>query len=261
MNINYINLIQAAFILIAGYILARIVRTLTEKLLIQLGAIKYKKLAGQITFYVVFVLFLFCTLDQLGFDLTVLLGAAGIVSVAIGFASQTSASNFISGLFLIFERVISEGDTITVNGITGEVLSVDLLSTKLKTADNMFIRIPNETLIKSTLANLSQFPKRRLDLTVMLSYEQSLPAIKSLWFSIVEKNSLCLKDPPPDFAVQSIAKDCVSVLLCVWVEEKNYAKLKSELQQQVLEVFSENNLKPYMSHTWIGDYDISQKYS
>src|SRR5262249_54810678 len=145
---------------------ARFSRILSEKLLIKLNIIKYKKLAGQISFYTVFVLFLFATLDQLGFDLSVLLGAAGIFSVAIGFASQTSASNFISGLFLIFEKVILEGDVITVDGVTGEVMSVDLLSTKIKTADNLFVRIPNEMLIKSKLINLSRFLHRRLDLII-----------------------------------------------------------------------------------------------
>lgn len=251
MNINYIGFIQAAVILVAGYTLARVARTLAEKVLVQLGTTKYKKLGGQIVFYLISVLFLFCALSQLGFDLNVILGAAGIFSVAIGFASQTSASNFISGLFLIFERVISEGDTITIDGITGEVLSVDLLSTKIKTADNLFIRIPNETLIKSKLTNLSRFSRRRLDIVMMLPYEQNLATIKALWFSLLEKNALCLKDPPPDFTVQSIAQDGVSLLFSVWVEEKNYAKLRSMLQQTMLEAFSEHHLTPYISPKFI----------
>jgi small-conductance mechanosensitive channel len=246
----YLNLFAAGAILVAGYILARVVRTITKKLFKRLGAIKYKKLAGQIVFYVLQIIFLFCALNQLGFDLNVLLGAAGIFSVAIGFASQTSASNFISGIFLIFERVIAEGDTITVDGITGEVFSVDLLSTKLRTPDNLFIRIPNETLIKSKLANLSRFSKRRLDLIVMFPYEQSLPKIQSLWFSMIEKNSFCLKDPPPDVTISSIAQDCVSILLSVWVEEKNYAKLKNELQKNVLQAFAEDKIIPYISYAF-----------
>jgi small-conductance mechanosensitive channel len=245
-GITYVNLIRAGFILIAGYIVARSMRTLTEKLLKRLEVIKYKKLAGQIAFYTILLLFLFSTLDQLGFDLRVLLGAAGVFSVAIAFASQTTISNFISGLFLIFERVVSEGDTISFDGTTGEVISVDLLSTKLKTPDNLFIRVSNETLIKSKLANLSRFPHRRLDITVMLPYEQEVSKVKSLWFSLIEKQKQCLKKPPPDFTVQSIAQNGVSIILSVWVEEKYYAQLKNELQQKILEVFSENNLKLYI---------------
>jgi hypothetical protein len=102
---------------------------------------------------------------QLGFDFTVLLGAAGIVTVAIGFASQTSASNLISGLFLVWRRRSGIGDIVTVDGVTGEVLSVDLLSTKLRTFDNLQVRIPNETMVKARITTLNRFPLRRVDLT------------------------------------------------------------------------------------------------
>lgn len=257
MNINYINLIQAAFILISGYALARVTGTLAEKLLVKLSITKYKKLAQQIAFYTIFILFLFCTLDQLGFDLHVLLGAAGIFSIAIGFASQTSASNFISGLFLLFEKVISEGDVITIDGTTGEVISIDLLSTKLKTMDNLFVRIPNETLIKSKLTNLSRFPQRRLDLTITLPYEQNIVEIKSIWDALVKSHSLCLKNPPPDLIVQTIQQDYISVLLSVWVEEKNYAKLKSELHEKLLEAIVKNKFKLYVPR--IQNYTCEQQ--
>jgi len=265
LNIDYINLLKAGIILVLGYIFARMLKTLAEKLLLQLSIVKYKKLVGRAVFYGIFLLFLFSALDQVGFDLNILLGAAGILSVAIGFASQTSVSNFISGLFLIFDRVISEGDIITIDGITGEVLSVDLLSTKLKTADNVFVRVPNEALIKSKLANLSRFSERRLDLTVMLPYEHDLSTIKSLWFTVIASDSRCLKDPAPGFAVQSIIQDGTSILFSVWVKEKDYDILKNELQQKMLQVFAENNLKPYISHKLTlettNKHDSAKKYS
>lgn len=246
MNINYINIAQASFIFIVGYILARFSRILSEKLLIKLNIIKYKKLAGQIAFYIVLILFLFSTLDQLGFDLSVLLGAAGIFSVAIGFASQTSASNFISGLFLIFEKVISEGDVIVVDGVTGEVISIDLLSTKIKTADNLFVRIPNETLIKSKLINLSCFSHRRLDLIITVPYEQNLLEIKLLWLEIADEHPLCLKNPAADLMIDAIKQDHVSIMLSVWIEEKFHAKLKNELQQKLLETLVAKDLPLYI---------------
>ena len=79
-------------------------------------------------FYGIMILMSMSALRELGFDLSVILGAAGILSVAIGFASQTSASNLISGLFLMMERPFSIGDVIRVEQTTGEVISIDLLS-------------------------------------------------------------------------------------------------------------------------------------
>lgn len=87
-------------------------------------------------FYFIFLLFIMTSLKEAGFKLSVFLGAAGILTVALGFASQTSASNLISGLFLIGEGSFEVGDTIQItlirgNTIEGEVISIDLLSVKL----------------------------------------------------------------------------------------------------------------------------------
>jgi small-conductance mechanosensitive channel len=246
MNTNYANLVQAGLLLIAGYFFAHAVKKAIQKLLIHFTTIKHKQLIQRIVFYGIFTLFLLSALKQLGFNLEVLLGAAGIFSVAIGFASPTSASNFISGLFLIAERVISEGDTILVDGVTGEVISVDLLSTKLKTADNTFIRIPNETLIKFKMTNFSGFEERRLDLPIMFSYEQKIAPIESLWSSLIENHPLCLKHPIPEFKVESIEQNKILLLLSVWVKAKDHATLKSELQEKLLLLFTENHLQPYV---------------
>ncbi|MFN9975907.1 MAG: mechanosensitive ion channel family protein, partial [Phycisphaerae bacterium] len=109
-------------------------------------------------------------LDSLGFDLKVLLGAAGILTVAVGFAAQTSASNLISGLFLMFERPFVVGNSIVIGDLRGEVVAIDMLSTKIRTFTNMMVRIPNETLVKSNIVNLSYFPIRRVDLEVGVAY-------------------------------------------------------------------------------------------
>lgn len=255
MSINYISLIQAGFILLIGYLSAHAVQKGVKKVLMRFDYIKHKLLIQRVSFYSIFFLFFFSALSQLGFSLQILLGAAGIFSVAIGFASQTSASNFISGLFLIIERAITEGDTIIVDGVTGQVISVDLLSTKLKTADNTFVRIPNEMLIKSKMTNLSCFAERRLDLFMMFSYEKNIQKIESLWIAMINKNPLCLSDPPPEFKVESIEQNKVTLLLSVWVSTENYAKLKSMLQQTLIEALVENELSPYVEHLPIPYFD------
>ena len=85
-------------------------------------------------------------------------GTAGIAGIAIGFASQTSVSNIISGIFLISERPFSVGDQIQVGTTKGIILSIDLLSVKLRTFENQLIRIPNESLIKSGVSQHHLLP-------------------------------------------------------------------------------------------------------
>ena len=79
-------------------------------------------------FYFIFILFLIASLREAGFKLSVFLGAAGILTVALGFASQTSASNLISGLFLIGEGAFEVGDKIQLTLIRGHVIEGEVLS-------------------------------------------------------------------------------------------------------------------------------------
>ncbi|MCJ7673797.1 MAG: mechanosensitive ion channel, partial [Sedimentisphaerales bacterium] len=109
-------------------------------------------------FYFGSILIIMTVLYQMEFKLTAILGAAGIAGIAIGFASQTSISNIISGLFLISEKPFAVGDLIQIGDTKGIILSIDLLSVKLRTFDNQYIRIPNETLIKNQVTNVTRFP-------------------------------------------------------------------------------------------------------
>ncbi len=117
-------------------------------------------------FYFIFLIFVMASLKEAGFKLSVFLGAAGILTVALGFASQTSASNLISGLFLIGEGSFEIGDTISITlfvAIPLKVKSFQLTSfwVKLLTQDNIYVRLPNEQLIRAPVHNLSKFPIRR----------------------------------------------------------------------------------------------------
>lgn len=141
---------KALFILIVGYFVAKALSNMVMRFNFAHMSNHGQVLLKRGVLYGVLILMFISALRELGFDLSVVLGAAGILSVAIGFASQTSASNLISGLFLMMERPFSIGDVIRVEQTTGEVISIDLLSVKIRTFDNLFVRIPNESMIKNS---------------------------------------------------------------------------------------------------------------
>jgi len=95
-------------------------------------------------------------LREWGFELNVLLGATGIATVALGFASQTVISNLVSGLFLLSEDVFQIGDIISIGGVQGEVISINSFSLTVKQADKTVVRIPNDMLLKNPVINLSR---------------------------------------------------------------------------------------------------------
>ncbi len=170
-NALVVAIIRASLLLVVGLVLIRFVRALMERSLSTRLAQQQLTLARRAVTYTLFLLFLASALRELGFNFGVLLGAAGILTLAIGFASQTSVSNIISGLFIILERSIEVGDVIKVGSTTGEVIAIDLLSTKLRTFDNLLVRIPNETMIKAEITTLTRFPIRRLDLRIGVAYK------------------------------------------------------------------------------------------
>jgi small-conductance mechanosensitive channel len=154
---------KGCLILIIGYLLARVARNGISRLKFANLTPHGMTLIKRAVFYGIMVLTGVSVMKELGFDLSVVLGAAGILSVAIGFASQTSASNLISGLFLMMERPFLIGDVIRVGDTTGEVISIDLLSVKVRTFDNLFVRLPNESMIKTQVTTLTKFPIRRAE--------------------------------------------------------------------------------------------------
>lgn len=154
-------------------------------------------------------------------------GAAGIVGIAAGFASQTSAANVISGLFLVGERPFEEGDVIRVEDVTGVVIAVDLLSVKLRTFDNTFVRVPNETVMKATIVNMSRFPIRRMDVSVWVPPQTPLPAIEALVEEVSAADPRVLVEPAPNVIFQEIGERGVKLLLIAWTTRETWVETRA----------------------------------
>lgn len=233
------SFIRALVLVAAGLVLSRLARLALERGFAKHLSRQQFMLARRIVFYTILGLFLVSALRELNFNLSVLLGAAGIVTVALGFASQTSASNLISGLFLVFEGVVEVGDVIKVDAITGEVLSVDLLSTKLRTFDNLLVRIPNETMVKANITNFNRFPIRRVDVQIAVSYDEDLERVIRTVLKVAEANPLCLDEPAPLILAQGFAESAVTYQFGVWAKTENWLELRNSMQKDIKAAFDE----------------------
>ncbi|HPX47238.1 MAG TPA: mechanosensitive ion channel family protein, partial [Treponemataceae bacterium] len=181
-----------------------------------------------------------------GVDLSAVLGAAGILGVAAGFAAQTSVSNIISGFFVMTERAFRIGDLLKVDSVSGVVESISLLSIRLRTPDNQLIRIPNETIIKTNLVNMSHFDNRRFDLRVSVSYGTDLRAVRELLLDIAKNNEFALQEPAPILIFDTLAPSAIEIMLGVWGKKENFLALKNSMMIDVTERFrTENVTVPY----------------
>ncbi len=209
-----------------------------------------QQLVVRLASYAVAGIFIVSAMHELGFQLHALLGAAGVLTVAVGFASQTSASNLVSGLFLIVEHPFAVDDVIKVGDTTGEVLAIDLLSVKLRTFDNLYVRIPNETLIKSQITNMTRFPIRRIDLQFGVAYREQLDRVHDVLFGVADRNPLSLEDPKPLFIVLGFGDSSINLQFSVWADRKNFLALRNSIQREIKEAFDHENIEiPFPQRT------------
>jgi len=203
---------------------------------------------SKVILYTGFSLIIITVLRELGFKLSTVLGAAGIVGIAIGFASQTSVSNIISGFFLIAEKPFEVNDIISVGGTTGIVLSIDMLSVKLRTFDNKYVRIPNETLIKTEVTTITRFPVRRVDISVGIAYKESIARAREILIKTARDEPLCLNEPKPMVLVTGFGSSSVDLLLLAWSEKGDWLEVKNRLYEAVKVRFDEEGIEIPFPH-------------
>jgi small-conductance mechanosensitive channel len=177
------------------------------------------------------------------------LGIATILTIALGFASQTAVSNTISGLFLVFERPFVVGDHLELNNVKGELLSIDLLSIKLRTFNNEFIRIPNENLLKVQFINLTRFPIRRLQIPFKVSLKEDLERIKKILFDLAKAEPTALQSPNPALFFERFDEYHIELKFVVWARTETFITFKNKIAMQIQQAFREHNvLQPVNQH-------------
>ena len=248
-NLDRLSEILVAIILcFIGFLIARLVsNTFIRTVGNRLNA-HQRLLWRRGIFYFIFLLFIMTSLREAGFKLSVFLGAAGILTVALGFASQTSATNLISGLFLIGEGSFEVGDTIQITlirgqTIEGQVISIDLLSVKLLTLDNVYIRLPNEQLIRTPVMNLSKYPIRRIPITLAINFHEDIIKVRQVLLDVAAKYPLVMDDPKATVTVTAFRESSIELLFSVWCRQENALKVRDEMQERVRNGFVENQIE------------------
>ena len=242
-GISYSQALKILLILVVGIIIIRLIRILLIRTVFKKTNQQNKMLVGKLVNYSGFILLMIVVLSELGISLTALLGAAGIMGIAIGVASQKSLGNIISGFFMVTEKSFEIGDAITVGDKTGIVYSVELLSIMLKTFDNLMIRIPNETLISTDIINITRFPIRRMDIIVSVAYNSDLDIVVSALEKVGSENIYCLDEPAPFLLIQSFDDSGISIKFGIWFDKSQYVITRNSIMKDILDEFRNNDIE------------------
>ncbi len=186
-----------------------------------------------IIYFILLLAVIIASLNALGIETTSFVAVFGAVGLAVGLALQGSLANIGAAVLIMFFRPFKIGDTVDVAGAMGTVDEINLFSTTITPIDNRTIIIPNAKIIAGNITNFSMQEKRRLDITVGISYEDDLKAAKNVFLELLRSNEKIIQDPEPFVGVLELADNSVNLALRAWVKTEDYGDLRFEVFESI----------------------------
>lgn len=238
------TIIFAVVILILGLIITRFLLWLLGKGLNKTKMdITVTKFTHQIAKIILYVLLITIIMSVLGIPSTSIVTLIGTAGVAIGLALQSSLSNVAGGFLLMITKPFKIGDYIISNGVEGTVAQISIMHTRLDSATNQAVFIPNGLAINATIINNSGNDTRRVDMNFGIAYDSDFPKAQKLILDITQKHPLILDDVPPSVRVSEHGASAVGISVKVWCRTPDYWNVYYDLNEQILASFKENNIE------------------
>ncbi len=165
---------------------------------------------------------LILVLGQLGINVTAAIAGVGVLGLAVGFAAQQTLANIFSGFGIFVDRLYRGGDWVKISDNYGEVVSISLRSTKIRTLDNTFVSIPNSLVTSSPVINYSEDGMLRITARVSVSHKQSIEKARKALVAAAAGIKGVKKKPAPIVVVDTIGESAVELLVRIWVDEPGF---------------------------------------
>ncbi|WP_373083759.1 mechanosensitive ion channel family protein [Sneathiella sp.] len=196
---------------------------------------------------IIYFLAFLVALDVLGIDLTALTVFSGAVGIGIGFGLQKTASNFFSGIILLFEKSIEEGDLVELNdGVTGFVRHTGARYTLIETFEGREIMIPNEDFITNRVTNWTFSDSRgRVDIQIGVSYGSDLNKVFDLLLEAANEHPRCSQAVKANCFLDDFGESSVNFTLYFWVDDVTEGRKqpRSDVLFSIWKKFKDNNIE------------------
>lgn len=246
---NIPNLIVAIVVAIVSFFLAKLVARVCRNLFRKLTPHSVIiDLSAKIAFFLTLLIGLFIALGVLNLDKTVtsLLAGAGVVGLALGFAFQEIASNFVAGVLIALKEPFRMGDIVEIDGILGTITAMALRTTSITTFDGNEFLIPNKKMFTEPLKNYTTTPRRRLDVEVGVAYDTDLNRAVEILKDVLSKLEGRIQEEPIGVFLKEFADSSINIETQTWIHypaDNNYLRMRHEAILRIKQGFDDAGIE------------------
>ncbi len=241
------KIIFAFLILFIGLWATSIITKLVKKLLKKRDVEDtLANFVGNLLFWTLRILVFITFISKLGVETSSFVAILGAAGLAVGLALQGSLSNFAGGILIILFKPFKVEDVIETQGAIGVVKEIQIFNTRLTTADNKTIYIPNGILSNGVVTNYTQEGIRRVDLVIGVDYNSDLQLVKNTIKEVMSRNAHVLKEPEANTFVLELADSSINMAIRPWATVEDYFKVHAEILEECKIAFDKANIEiPY----------------
>src|SRR5699024_5412940 len=212
-----VNIVAALAIIIVGLIIARMISNAVNRLMIsrKIDATVADFLSALVR-YGIIAFTLIAALGRVGVQTASVIAVLGAAGVAVGLALQGSLSNLAAGVFFVMFRPFRAGAYVDLGGVAATVLSVQIFSTTMRTADGKIIVIPNGKIIAGNIINFSREPVRRNEFIIGVAYDSDIDQVKQILTNIIQSEDRILKDREMTVRLNELGASSINFVVRVW---------------------------------------------
>jgi small-conductance mechanosensitive channel len=241
-DVTLIDILIALLILIVGALLAKAISIRIRRVLKDKVDRGPREIASKGTYYIIILFAVFASIQILGVDLSGLLLVGGLLAIAIGFAAQSAVSNLISGIFLSVDRPFNVGQAIEIDGTSGIVEEVRILSTRIRTFEGVYTRLPNEKVFSSKIQNFDARVTRRFEYTIGIRYKDDASKAIEIIKNVMDSYPLVLVEPVPQIFVNELGDSSVNITVRCFAPSSEWYNVKMEMLWKLKTGLEENGI-------------------